>query len=130
ILELLGDLRRELGMSVLIITHDLGVVAEISDRVAVMYAGKIVEYAAARDLFDQPKHPYTHGLFRSLPRLTESGTKQPLPVIPGTVPDQSEYLEGCGFRPPVPTAKNIGRLKPPCARFHQDIGPLATLPNR
>jgi len=113
ILELLDDLRRDLGMSVLIITHDLGVVAQISDRVAVMYAGKIVEYAAARDLFHQPKHPYTHGLFRSLPRLQEGRTRQPLPVIPGTVPDPSEYVEGCRFRPRCPIAQEICGSEPP-----------------
>jgi oligopeptide/dipeptide ABC transporter ATP-binding protein len=112
ILELLGDLRRDLGMSVLMITHDLGVVAQISDRVAVMYAGKIVEYAAAGDLFDQPKHPYTHGLFRSLPRLTEGRTREPLPVIPGTVPNPSEYVEGCRFRPRCPIARDICGSEP------------------
>jgi len=112
ILELLGDLRRDLGMSVLIITHDLAVVAQISDRVAVMYAGKIVEYAAVRDLFDQPKHPYTHGLFRSLPRLTRGGPRQSLPVIPGSVPDPSEYVEGCRFRPRCPMAQEICGSEP------------------
>src|SRR5262249_22530486 len=113
ILELLGSLRRDLGMSILLITHDLGVVAQISDRVAVMYAGKIVEYAPVRDLFEQPKHPYTHGLFRSLPRLTEGGTRQPLPVIPGSVPSPAEYLRAGRFRPRGPTPKKICRSKPP-----------------
>src|SRR5262245_31456182 len=113
ILELLASLRQDLGMSVLLITHDLGVVAQISDRVAVMYAGKIVEYASVRDLFDQPKHPYTHGLFRSLPRLTDGGTRQPLPVIPGSVPSPIEYVPGCRFRPRCPIAQEICRSEPP-----------------
>jgi peptide/nickel transport system ATP-binding protein len=113
ILELLADLQRELGMSVLIITHDMGVVAELSDRVAVMYAGKIVEYATVGDLFDQPMHPYTHGLLRALPRLTGEGTKQPLPVIPGSVPSPLDYPQGCRFRPRCPLAQEICESEPP-----------------
>jgi oligopeptide/dipeptide ABC transporter ATP-binding protein len=113
ILELLADLKRDLGMSILIITHDLGVVAEVSDRVAVMYAGKIVEYAAVRDLFDQPKHPYTHGLFRSMPRLADSGIRQPLSVIPGSVPSPLDYPSGCRFRPRCPLAQEICLSEPP-----------------
>jgi oligopeptide/dipeptide ABC transporter ATP-binding protein len=113
ILELLADLQRELGMSVLIITHDLGVVAELSDRVAVMYAGKIVEYATVGDLFVQPMHPCTHGLLRALPRLTGEGTKQPLPVIPGSVPSPLDYPQGCRFRPRCPLAQEICESEPP-----------------
>jgi peptide/nickel transport system ATP-binding protein len=113
ILELLGELQRELEMSVLIITHDLGVVAEVSDRVAVMYAGKIVEYASVRDLFDRPKHPYTHGLFRSLPRVAGTETRQPLPVIPGSVPSPLDYPAGCRFRPRCPIAQEICGSEPP-----------------
>jgi oligopeptide/dipeptide ABC transporter ATP-binding protein len=113
ILELLVDLQRDVGMSVLIITHDLGVVAEVCDRVAVMYAGKIVEYATVRDLFDHPKHPYTHGLLRALPRLTGEGTKRRLPVIPGSVPSPLNYPHGCRFRPRCPVAQEICESEPP-----------------
>jgi oligopeptide/dipeptide ABC transporter ATP-binding protein len=113
ILELLASLKHDLDMSVLIITHDLGVVAGISDRVGVMYAGKIVEYAPVRDLFEAPKHPYTHGLFRSLARLTEGATRQPLPVIPGGVPSPLEYQPGCRFRPRCPIAREICESEPP-----------------
>src|SRR5207253_6176740 len=73
ILELIAGLRQELGMSVILITHDLAVVHEIADRVAVMYAGEIVETAAAQTLFDEPRHPYTQGLLRSMPGLTPRG---------------------------------------------------------
>ena len=96
ILHLLSELQSELGMSVLLITHDLGVVAETCDRVAVMYAGKIVESATIQDLFERPKHPYTHGLFRSLPTLTQSKGK--LAVIPGVVPSPLDFPTGCRFR--------------------------------
>jgi peptide/nickel transport system ATP-binding protein len=96
ILELLGELQRELNMSVLLITHDLGVVAETCDRVAVMYAGKIVETAEVTSVFEAPKHPYTHGLFRSLPTL--GGRKEKLAVIPGAVPSPLDFPSGCRFR--------------------------------
>jgi oligopeptide/dipeptide ABC transporter ATP-binding protein len=113
ILELLVDLQRDFGMSVLIITHDLGVIAEVSDRVAVMYAGKIVEYATVRNLFDQPRHPYTHGLLRALPRLTRGGNKRLLPVIHGSVPSPLDYPRGCRFRPRCPVAQDICESEPP-----------------
>ena len=97
ILDLLGRLQTETGMSILLITHDLGVVAQIADRVAVMYASKIVELATAEELFAAPLHPYTQGLFRSLPRL---GTRtRRLEVIPGSVPDPGRFPPGCKFHP-------------------------------
>ncbi len=96
ILELLAELQRELKMAVLLITHDLGVVAETCDRVAVMYAGKIVESAPVVSLFETPMHPYTHGLFRSLPALT--GKRSQLEVIPGSVPSPLDFPSGCRFR--------------------------------
>jgi len=111
ILDLLGELRREFEMSVLLITHDLGVVAETCDRVAVMYAGKIVEYTSVAQLFERPMHPYTHGLFRSLPRLT--ATKGPLPVIPGAVPSPLDFPSGCRFRTRCPIARDICKEEPP-----------------
>ena len=110
ILELLGELRREFGMAVLLITHDLGVVAETCDRVAVMYAGKIVEYATVFELFDRPKHPYTHGLFRALPALTER--KKSLAAIPGAVPSPLEFPSGCRFRTRCALAQEICEQEP------------------
>ncbi|MCI0343127.1 MAG: ABC transporter ATP-binding protein [Planctomycetales bacterium] len=96
ILDLLNALRRELGMSVLLITHNLGVVAEMADHIAVMYAGKIVEYTTSAELFRDPRHPYTLGLFRSIPRL---GVKRDrLDVIPGIVPNPIDFPSGCRFR--------------------------------
>ena len=107
ILDLVRNLQREMGMAVLLITHDLGVVAEMADRVAVMYAGRVVEMAGVRDLFADPKHPYTVGLFKSLPSLI--GGKDRLAVIPGTVPSPIGLPEGCRFCPRCPMA--IDRCK-------------------
>jgi peptide/nickel transport system ATP-binding protein len=95
ILELLVRLRDELGMAILLITHDLGVVAEYADEVAVMYAGKLVETAGVVELFQHPRHPYTQGLLQAMPRL--AGTTGPLPTIPGTVPSPHERPPGCPF---------------------------------
>jgi len=104
ILELLRDLRDELGMGILLITHDLGVVAEFCDRVAVMYAGRIVESASAKVLFAAPRHPYTHGLLSSIPRLaTAKGSR--LPVIEGMVPAPRDRTAGCAFAPRCPRAQ-------------------------
>jgi oligopeptide transport system ATP-binding protein len=100
ILDLLRKLQRERGMSVLLITHDLGVVAEMADDVAVMYAGKIVEHADVRTLFSEPKHPYTQGLFRSMPRL--GGHKNRLDAIPGQVANPLSFPAGCKFHPRCP----------------------------
>ena len=97
ILELLEDLQKEFGMSVLIITHDLGIVANLADHVAVMYAGRIVESAPTRELFSAPRHPYTVGLFQSRPRL--GGRKKRLEVIPGVVPNPIDFPPGCRFHP-------------------------------
>jgi len=95
ILELIRGLQEELGMSVLMITHDLGVIAETAHRVVVMYASKIVEMAEVKDLFGRPRHPYTRGLFRSIPSMTGDRTR--LETIPGTVPNPLEFAEGCKF---------------------------------
>ena len=97
ILELLDELQQEFGMAVLMITHDLGVIAEVADRVAVMYAGKIVESGGVEEIFTAPRHPYTQGLLDSIPRLTEE--VQRLSVIPGTVPDATHFPPGCRFSP-------------------------------
>ncbi len=95
ILELLRKLQRERGMAIMLITHDLGVVAENADTVAVMYASRIVEYASVEDLFDKPKHPYTEGLFRSIPKLGVAQDR--LDTIPGTVPNPAKFPGGCKF---------------------------------
>jgi len=110
ILELLNELQTELDMSVLLITHDLGVVAETCDRVAVMYAGKVVESAPVESLFERPRHPYTHGLFRSLPTLGER--KGQLPVIPGAVPSPLDFPSGCRFRTRCSMAQEICKEEP------------------
>jgi oligopeptide/dipeptide ABC transporter ATP-binding protein len=95
ILELLRKLQKERGMSILLITHDLGVVAENADVVAVMYASRIVEVATVEDLFDRPQHPYTEGLFRSVPKLGHESER--LQTIPGTVPNPAKFPTGCKF---------------------------------
>ncbi len=95
ILDLIRGLQEELGMSVLMITHDLGVIAETAHRVVVMYASKIVEMAEVTDLFQSPRHPYTRGLFRSIPSMT--GDRERLATIPGTVPNPLEFADGCKF---------------------------------
>ncbi len=97
ILDLMRDLRREMGTSVILITHDLGVVAEMAERVAVMYAGEIVEQTDVNSLFDQPLHPYTQGLIGSIPVLGQ--IKEKLDVIPGSVPNLVNLPEGCRFAP-------------------------------
>ena len=97
ILDLMRDLRTQMGTAVILITHDLGVVAEIADRVAVMYAGKIVEQASVTNLFEQPLHPYTQGLIKSIPVLGE--TKDRLDVIEGIVPNLIDLPPGCRFAP-------------------------------
>jgi len=96
ILELLADLRKRLGTAILLITHDLGVVAETCDDVAVMYAGKIVERAPAAELFAHPRHPYTIGLLAARPGGERSG---PLKTIPGMVPAPQDFPSGCRFHP-------------------------------
>jgi oligopeptide/dipeptide ABC transporter ATP-binding protein len=97
ILDLLQELQAEMDMAVLLITHDLAVVAEAADRVAVMYAGRIVESASTETLFADPQHPYTHGLLRSVPSMDGSRTR--LETIPGSVPDLRSLPAGCRFAP-------------------------------
>jgi len=104
ILEIIVDLQRKLGTAVILITHDLGVVAETAQRVIVMYAGRKVEEASVADLFARPQHPYTHGLLASIPRLglmrgEEERTAERLQEIPGIVPALTHLPEGCAFAP-------------------------------
>ncbi|HET7426547.1 MAG TPA: ABC transporter ATP-binding protein [Gemmatimonadales bacterium] len=110
ILEVLDQLRRRRGMAILLITHDLGIVAGRADRVAVMYAGQIVEEAATAELFARPSHPYTQGLFASVPRI--SGPIQRLTPIGGTVPPASAWPSGCRFRPRCPQAFEKSEREP------------------
>ena len=104
ILELIDELRRTRNLAVLLITHDLGVVAEVADRVAVMYTGRIVEESPVEELFARPKHPYTEGLLRSVPKLTRAEVKKAvrLSTIEGTVPKPTNLPEGCHFAPRCP----------------------------
>jgi len=104
ILELLDELRRQRDLAVLLITHDLGVVAEVADRVAVMYTGRIVEESPVEELFARPKHPYTEGLLRSVPKLTSEhvAKKERLETIEGIVPRPTDLPVGCHFAPRCP----------------------------
>ena len=111
ILDLLRSLRDERGLSILLITHDMGAVAALADRVLVMYAGRIVEEAPVQALFDDPRHPYTRGLLASVPRVDlERGL---LPSIPGSVPDLAQLPPGCAFHPRCPAAQDACRAAVP-----------------
>jgi oligopeptide/dipeptide ABC transporter ATP-binding protein len=119
ILELLRDLQQRMGLALLLITHDLGVVAEMADRVAVMYAGRIIEEAGVRALFADPKHPYTRGLMASMPGGA-AGTR--LRAIQGTVPPLGALPPGCSFEPRCPD-----RFEP-CPKAHPGTTTLTGLP--
>jgi peptide/nickel transport system ATP-binding protein len=97
ILELIAEMKDRFGMAVMLITHAMGVVAETAQRVAVMYAGKVVEEAPVAELFSWPRHPYTRGLIRSIPRIDRAGRKERLAAIAGIVPSLLEPAEGCRF---------------------------------
>jgi peptide/nickel transport system ATP-binding protein len=116
ILELLRDLRHHLGMAVLLISHDLGVVAEFVDKVVVMYAGQVVEQGPVVDLFKRPIHPYTEGLMAAIPRLDAEVTR--LAAIPGRIPAIGEKIDGCRFHPRCAYADTPCRVPPapPLAR--------------
>jgi len=101
ILELLADLRQRLGLAMLFVSHDLAVVSRISDRIAVMYAGRFVEAGAAREIFSHPAHPYTRGLLGSIPTL-KTNRQQPLHAIEGSVPSPGALPSGCSFAPRCP----------------------------
>jgi peptide/nickel transport system ATP-binding protein len=118
ILDLLSDLQQRLGMAILIITHDLGVIAEVADQVLVMYAGRIVESADVNDLFADPQHPYTIGLLGSIPRIDVD--RERLATIEGMVPSPNNQPAGCRFAPRCPFADQRCRLDPPPLR---DIAP-------
>ncbi|HET6304099.1 MAG TPA: ABC transporter ATP-binding protein [Myxococcota bacterium] len=111
ILELLRELQRELGMAILLITHDLGVVNELADRVAVMYAGRIVEAGTRAEVLGQPRHPYTQALLRSMPALAKRGER--LAEIPGTVPWPGNWPAGCRFSTRCPRVMDVCRAREP-----------------
>jgi peptide/nickel transport system ATP-binding protein len=135
ILDLMRALREETGAAIILITHDLGVVAELADEVAVMYAGRIVEHASVGALFARPQHPYTIGLLGSIPRLDLE--QERLPAIEGLVPNPLEPIAGCRFHPRCPFAiEQCRREDPPalpmgdghfaaCWRAPLDAGVLA-----
>ncbi|MCD6509512.1 MAG: ABC transporter ATP-binding protein [Thermoprotei archaeon] len=111
ILKLLKDLRAKLNLSLILITHDLSIISEICDKVAIMYAGKIMEYGSAYDIFKNPLHPYTQGLIAAIPSIR--GPKKKLRSIPGTPPDLLNPPSGCPFHPRCPYADEICRQEPP-----------------
>lgn len=118
ILDLIVNLNQELGMGVLFITHDLGVVAEICSKVMVMYLGQIVEEIDTESLFTKPLHPYTKGLIQSIP-LLEGDRSQELHVIEGTVPSLNNVPKGCRFAARCPFADDLCREEEPALRIHQ-----------
>jgi oligopeptide/dipeptide ABC transporter ATP-binding protein len=110
ILELLRKLQRERGMAILLITHDLGVVAENADAVAVMYASRIIEYATVEQVYENPMHPYTEGLLKSVPKLGAQNER--LVSIPGTVPNPARFPAGCKFHPRCPRTREAAATAP------------------
>ena len=119
ILDLIRDLNRETGTAVLFITHDLGVVSELCDTVIVMYTGHIVEQAPVKDLFRDPKHPYTVGLLNAIPSITKD--RKPLQTIEGMVPNPTERVEGCSFWPRCPHAsERCRKQEPPVTGLGED----------
>jgi oligopeptide/dipeptide ABC transporter ATP-binding protein len=131
ILHLLRHLQQELGLALLLITHDLGVVAEVADRVLVLYAGEVVESAPVRALFASPRHPYTAGLLASIPQATGERTAR-LPAIAGMVPSPRDWPAGCRFAERCARAAADCRASPPPwtlsgdAQGHRCIHPIAT----
>jgi oligopeptide/dipeptide ABC transporter ATP-binding protein len=113
ILELIRDLKRKLHNSILFITHDLGVIYELCDKVAVMYAGKIAEYGSVDDIFNNPQHPYSVGLLHAIPRVNLDAREQRLAVIPGMVPNLIFDLPGCRFHPRCAHAMKICQIQRP-----------------
>ena len=117
VMDLLAELRREYAMGLILITHDLGVVADVADRIAVMYAGRIVESAPVHDIYKAPAHPYTRGLLESVPRLDHKGRE--LRAIRGLPPNLMHIPPGCAFHPRCPTARDV------CASDEPPLYPVA-----
>ncbi|MFE9456947.1 ABC transporter ATP-binding protein [Streptomyces californicus] len=111
VMDLLAELQREYNMGLILITHDLGVVADVADRIAVMYAGRIVETAPVHEIYKAPAHPYTKGLLRSIPRLDQKGRE--LYAIKGLPPNLTRIPPGCAFNPRCPIARDVCRTDVP-----------------
>ncbi|MGW7414708.1 ABC transporter ATP-binding protein [Streptomyces sp. NPDC054863] len=111
VMDLLAELQRELNMGLILITHDLGVVADVADKIAVMYAGRIVENAPVHEIYKNPAHPYTKGLLESIPRLDQKG--QELYAIKGLPPNLLHIPPGCAFNPRCPQARDVCRTDVP-----------------
>jgi oligopeptide transport system ATP-binding protein len=124
VMDLLAELRRESRMGLILITHDLGVVADVADRIAVMYAGRIVEHAPVKDLYAAPAHPYTKGLLDSIPRLDRRGRE--LAAIKGLPPSLLDIPPGCPFHPRCPLARPVCRTDPPPPLFQVTGGRSST----
>ncbi len=111
VLELMNNLKKEFNTSMIMITHDLGIVAEVCDKVAIMYAGSVVEYTTTKNLFETPSHPYTVGLFESIPDIDSDETR--LKPIKGLMPDPTNLPPGCPFHPRCPRVMDICKVKEP-----------------
>jgi len=120
ILDLLRKLQRERNLSLLLITHDLGIVAEMAARTCVMYAGKIIEQGITADIFKRPLHPYTQGLMRARPAGVNRVARQRLNVIPGMVPAATKFGDDCRFRPRCPAAASVCSVEPPLVPVEGD----------
>ena len=119
VMDLLAELQREYNMGLILITHDLGVVADVADKIAVMYAGRIVETSPVHDIYKAPAHPYTKGLLRSIPRLDQKGGE--LYAIKGLPPNLLHIPPGCAFNPRCPMAQDVCRTDvPPLYRVSED----------
>jgi len=118
VLEMIKDLQREFKTSMLLITHDLGIVAETCSTVGIMYAGEIVEFGSVEEIFAEPSHPYTVGLFKAIPRL-DVNTKR-LHAIPGLMPDPADLPRGCKFGPRCPYATEKCLKEEPTADYLSD----------
>jgi oligopeptide transport system ATP-binding protein len=123
IMDLLAELRRAYRMGLVLITHDLGVVADVADRIAVMYAGRVVENAPVAEVYARPAHPYTRGLLGSVPRLDRAASgREPLPAIGGLPPGPFDVPRGCAFHPRCPLARPVCRAGPPPPLHDVDPG--------
>ncbi|GAA3046848.1 ABC transporter ATP-binding protein [Streptomyces olivoverticillatus] len=126
VMDLLAELQREFNMGLILITHDLGVVADVADKIAVMYAGRIVETAPVHDLYAAPAHPYTRGLLASIPRLDRKGRE--LYAIKGLPPNLTDIPSGCPFNPRCPPAPGTSAARTGPPAVHRGPGPRQRLP--
>jgi oligopeptide/dipeptide ABC transporter ATP-binding protein len=126
ILDLLDSLRRDLGMALLLVTHNIGLLSERTDRLGIMYAGELVEVGPTRTVLSDPRHPYTQGLLKSLPRLTKTADR--LPALPGQPPDLGRLPAGCPFRPRCPGAFDRCEKESPVLRPVQGAADRAARP--